>query len=89
MPEVWLIGEDGVDIDIAYPSEAAAKAAVMAKFANHWTAKGITETKWVTYPYDSARGRQHLCGNAHSSEPTSNTGWFVQRVPVASEVADA
>lgn len=87
--KVWLTGFDGPDITVAYPTEDAAKAAVMAKFDGHWTAKGVTETAWKTFKYDEARRRQHLCGNAHSSEPDSNTGWFVQPVPIVPGVVDA
>lgn len=89
LTEVWLTGFDGTDITVAYPTEAAAKAAVEAKFAGHWTSKGATETAWRTFKYETGRRRQHLCGNQHSREPDSNTGWWVQPVPIATEATDA
>lgn len=83
LAEVWLIGFDGPDLTAAYPSEEEVKAAALERFADHWTAKGVTETAWKTYRHDERRRRQHLCGNRHSSQPDSNTGWWVQPVPVA------
>lgn len=84
--EVWLIGFDGPDLTCAYPTEEAAKAAVLAQFADHWTAKGVTKTDWVMYDRDKERRRQTLRRNdpAHRQpEPFSNAGWFVVPVPVA------
>ena len=89
LAEVWLIGFDGADITVAYPSEAAAKAAVEARFAAHWTSKGVTETAWKTFKYETGRRRRHLCSNQHSREPDSNTGWWVRPVPIETEVTDA
>lgn len=82
LTEVWLTGNDGADLTIAYPSEDAAKAAVHTQFLDHWTSKDVTKTQWKTYAYEAKRRRQYLCGNSHSEEPDSNTGFWVQPVPI-------
>lgn len=89
--KVWVCGFDGVDLTCAYLTEEAAKAAVLAKFADHWTAEGVTKTDWVTYDRDKVRGRQTLRRNdpAHRHpEPFSNAG-CVQWVPIAAAVSNA
>lgn len=90
--EVWITGFDGPDLATVYLTEDAAKAAVLAKFADHWTAEGVTATDWVTYERDKYRRHQSLRGNdpaRRHPEPFSNTGWFVQPIPVAAEVPNA
>jgi hypothetical protein len=90
--EVWVHGFDGVDLSCIHLTEAAAKAAVLAKFADHWTAEGVTKTDWVTYEYANKVRRQSLRRNdpaRRRPEPFSNTGWFVQPVPVDEGAPDA
>jgi hypothetical protein len=92
--EVWVHGFDGVDLSCIHLTEEAAKAAVLTKFADHWTAEGVTKTDWVTYEYANKVRRQSLRGNNPSHrhpepEPCSNTGWFVQPVPVGEAATDA
>lgn len=91
--EVWLIGFRGIDFTAAYPTQEAAKAAVMMKFAEHWTSADVVKTEWKTHSYGQYPSRQHLHGYRHFiSKIASNTGWtgwFVQPVPIASEILDA
>lgn len=92
LAEVWITGFDGADLTAVYATEGGAKAAVLARFASHWTAEGVTQTAWTTYKttYEQHRGRQYLCVDAHRAQgPTSNTGWFVQPIPIVAKVRDA